>query len=444
MKVTGIIAEYNPFHNGHLHHMQMARRQSGCDYIIAVMSPDFVQRGIPAFLDKWVRARMALDAGADLVLELPIRHAAGSAEYFAKGGVSLLSSLGVVDALSFGCETGRIESLMEYARFLSKEEPEPYKALLQRFLKEGASFARARYLAWLTFSGTQDPHGLLHSPNDILAIEYLRAIFQMKSPLQPIPILRSGAGYHDLQLNPAAPRLSGLNPSGTSLPEDASGVQKIAPDVAEDTHPALFSSPVPDYASAAGIRHALSLGLDVSSQMPPAAFRLLSGELSQNRYLMPSDLDLPLHLKLYEKKASLTDYLDVSEDLARRITHLLPRYTGFEQFTTLLKTKQVTRTRVQRALLHILLGMKAPSGHPDSRIPDYARVLGFRRAALPLLHEIKKHSAIPLITRLPAEKQAPHGLKEDLDAVCLWEVLVSKKTGAPVRNERQRQMIILP
>ena len=138
MKTTGIIAEYNPFHNGHLYQMQRARKLTGCDFLIIVMSPDFVQRGEPALLDKWVRARMALLGGADLVLELPVRYAAASAEFFAKGAVELLDCLGVVDALSFGCESDRMEPLMEYARFLSEEEPESVSFYLQEKLRHPA------------------------------------------------------------------------------------------------------------------------------------------------------------------------------------------------------------------------------------------------------------------------------------------------------------------
>ena len=422
MKTTGIIAEYNPFHNGHLYQMEKARALSGADYIIAVMSPDFVQRGAPALLDKWTRARMALEAGADLVLELPIRSATGSAEFFAQGGVSLLSSLGVVDALSFGCETDNLAPLEEYAHFLCMEEPEEYRTLLQSALKEGTSFAKARCRAFMKFkeshlsvfkdlisSSFEDPHPAdfedtditklkdsLSSPNNILAIEYLKAIYKSGSRMRPVPVLRVGAGYHDRSLSCCA--------------------------------------------SASGIRSALIAGKDVRSQMSSMAYELLQEELSSNRFLTSSDLDLPLHLKLTECRDSLSDYLDVSEDLANRIGNLLPQYTGFEQFTDLLKTKQIAHTRISRALLHILLGLKKRT---DTIFPQYARVLGFRKSAQPLLSKIKEYSSIPLITKLPPDSQMSTALREDLNASELWELLVSHKTGAPVRRERQRQIVLL-
>ena len=439
MKTTGIIAEYNPFHNGHLYQMQEARRLSGADYIIVVMSPDFVQRGAPALTDKWARAHMALQAGADLVLELPIRAATGSAEYFAMGGVSLLSSLHVVDALSFGCETADITPLAEYASFLTREEPGEYRQLLQRALKEGKSFAQARCDAYLEYrrthtdsdcgndsdlpgemtggisriipaSGKDTPAldkaslgDLLRSPNNILAVEYLKAILKTGSRLKPVPVRRTGAGYHD----PA------------------------------------FDSSKSGFASATGIRTALSEGIDIKDQIPDEAYEILYRELTADRYLTTTDLDLPLHLKLIASRQSLAAYSDVSEELANRIDHLLGQYTGFEQFTDLLKTKQIARTRVTRALLHILLGLKKEADTDAARDtrPGYARVLGFRRSAQPLLAKIKERSDLTLITKLPPESQIPIQLQEDLNASQLWEILVSHKAHVPVRNERQRQIL---
>ncbi len=416
MKTTGIIAEYNPFHNGHLYQIQEARRISGADYVIVVMSPDFVQRGEPSLLDKWTRARMALDHGADLVLELPVRFASGSAEYFANGAVSLLSSLGVTDSLSFGCESVKIGPLLSYAQFLSEPEPEEYRSLLQDALRSGISYADARCTSYLTCTGREDPDGLLRSPNNILAVEYMKAIFKTGSGMDIIPVKRIGAGYHD------------------TVADNTLAVTGSIPD----------GSTQAMYASASGIRAALSKGQDIQNLMPPAALKLLKEEMSLKRFLVPSDLDLPLHLSLYEKKSSLTDYADVSEDLANRIERHLPQYLGFDQFTELIKTKQIAYTRVRRALLHIFLGLKKEA----LLCPvSCARVLGFRKSATPLLHEIKAHTKIPLITKLPpaaptdSHDQAIKSLEEDLRAAQLWEMIVSHKTGAPVRNERQRRII---
>ncbi len=460
MKTVGIIAEYNPFHNGHLYQMQEARRKSKADFLIVVMSPDFVQRGEPALLDKWARARMALDAGADLVLELPVRYATGSAEFFASSAVSVLAGLGVVDSLSFGCEMDRTtdesalaRELFEYARFLSQDEPKEYSAILREHLRNGETYAHSRFLAYLSCTGTEDNNGLLKSPNNILAVEYMKAILRSGSSMNVLPIARIGAGYHD-----------------QTIPDTTDAGSKER-------------QPFSMFASATGIRSAFIQGENIQDLMPPTALKILQDEVRLHRFLVPADLDLPLHLALYDRRSSLTDYVDVSEDLANRIDNLLPQYTGFDQFTALLKTRQIAYTRVRRALIHILLGLKKNSSNAS-----YARVLGFRKGATVLLHEIKKKASIPLITKLTSDLKAEPGedrlssglkaepgttkpssgleeypgeakltsglkeepeaarlsssLKEDLEATRLWELVASHKTGAPARNERQRQILI--
>ncbi len=424
MNTVGIIAEYDPFHNGHLYHIQEAKRLSCADYVIVIMSPDFTQRGEPALLDKWARAAMALECGADLVLELPVRYATGSAEYFAFGAVSTLSALGVVNSLSFGCEAGEegitdrfLDDLHSFAEFLSKEEPAEYASLIRQHLKSGKSYAMSRCLAYLTHTGKSDPNEFLRSPNNILAIEYIRAILKTGADITILPVTRTGAGYHDKT-------------------HDGSCV----------------------YASATGIRHALKNGDDVRDLMPFSAWKILDKERKLRRFLTPSDLDLPLHLALTRQSTYLSDYADVSADLSNRIRNLLPQYLGFDQFTELLKTRQVTYTRVRRALLHILLEIR---NEPISPAP-YARILGFRKNAEPLLHRIKSKTSVPVITKLPQERfnsrffgeqqdqnTAPassllltDALEEDLRAAQLWELLVSHKTGIPALNEHQRRLLI--
>ena len=442
MKTTGIIAEYNPFHNGHLYQMREARSRSGADYVIAVMSPDFVQRGEPALLDKWVRARMALEAGADLVLELPVRSASGSAEFFALGAVSMLASLGVVDALSFGYEkpglsgAGRpfpdmgkaADILTDAARFFSEEEPAQYAEELKRLLSEGRTFARARMDAYLKYTGSEDPAGLLSSPNNILAVEYLKALMRENSTISAVPVPRVGAGYHDTALPGTLPA-----GSGDEIPRtDAGACEAGSAGAGRDR--LRFRA----FASASGIRSAVSEGRDVSACMPPSAYALMSEELSQNRFAVPSDLNLLLHDALLRNEDRLQEYLDVSGDLANRIRAMLGTYTGFEAFAAQLKTRQMTLTRIRRALLHILLEIR-----PGTSRASYARVLGFRRSAQPLLHAISERASVPLITKLPSEDTLPDGLREDLKATRIWEMIVCAKTGRPVRSEYQRKLIIL-
>jgi predicted nucleotidyltransferase len=174
--------------------------------------------------------------------------------------------------------------------------------------------------------------------------------------------------------------------------------------------------------------------------MPSFAHQLLSEEYARGRFLTSQSLDLPLHLKLHEKRSSLTQYLDVSKDLANRIDHLLPEYTGFEQFTDLLKTKQIARTRIQRSLLHILLDLEKSDAPMQV---SYARILGFRKTAAGLLHSIKEHASIPLITRLPPEGQESPMLREDLNAAHLWEILAAANAHSTMQNERRRRIITI-
>ena len=420
MKTVGIIAEYNPFHNGHLYQMLEARKRAEADYVVVVMSGDFVQRGDPALLDKWVRARMALDAGADLVLELPVRSACASAEYFAQTGVSMLSSLGAVDAISFGYESIALQGgvdlgsliqtdlrpLQEAAAFFSREETKEYREQLKKRLGSGLTYAKARMDAYLNMSGNEVPAELLSSPNNILAIEYLKALIRLNSSMEVIPVPRTGAGYHDMKL------------PGHSAAE----------------HPASASAVLP--ASASAIRAAIARQEDVSAHMPYTALRLMMEEIRARRVLVPSDLDLPLHDALLRNADHLEEYLDVSPDLANRIRAQLGEYTGFESFAARLKTRQVTLTRIKRSLMHILLDLRQGDGEAQ-----YARVLGFRRSAGELLHQISERSSIPLITKLPQDP--PQALREDLFAARLWEMIVCHKTGQPVRNEYQRQIVIV-
>ena len=188
MATAGIIAEYNPFHSGHRHHLSETRRRAG-DGVVCVMSGNWVQRGEPALVSKWVRARMALEGGADLVLELPTPWAMSSAERFGRGGVEVLTAAGVVDVLSFGSEDGRLEPLQRAAECLDSAE---YRQALGGFLREGITFAAARQKAAeaLGVDGA-----CLQGANNNLGVEYLRAIRAMGSSLRPMTVPRKGAGH---------------------------------------------------------------------------------------------------------------------------------------------------------------------------------------------------------------------------------------------------------
>ena len=200
MKIVGLITEYNPFHNGHLYHIKESLRVTGADAAVVVMSGDYVQRGTPAIMPKRIRAEMALMCGAGAVFELPVCYATGSAEFFALGAVSLLDSLGIVDYLCFGSECNDLPALEQLAELLL-EEPEAYQILLKDYLKQGMSFPRARQEAILSY--TEDPRfaEILRNPNNILGIEYLKAIKKLGSRIEPYTIARRGAQYHDEELD---------------------------------------------------------------------------------------------------------------------------------------------------------------------------------------------------------------------------------------------------
>ena len=207
MKIVGIIAEYNPFHKGHEFHIEKAKKITGADAAIIIMSGDYVQRGIPSIMPKHLRTQMALACGADVVLELPVCYATGSAEYFATGAVSLLEALGCVDYLCFGSECGEIKILQQIADVLCKE-PAHYKVLLQKHFKNGNTFPAARKLAFIEYLNQhkslscipEQISKILDSPNNILGIEYLKALSCLNSSIEPVTITREGAGYHDQTL----------------------------------------------------------------------------------------------------------------------------------------------------------------------------------------------------------------------------------------------------
>lgn len=413
MKTVALITEYNPFHNGHAYHMEQARRLTGADYVIIVMSGDYVQRGVPAVLDKYTRTRMALECGGDLVLELPVCYATGSAEYFARGAVTLLDSLGVVDCLCFGSESGEILPFQKTAALLW-EEPASYSLALKESLKTGKSFPAARQEAleaFLTEQGEEPRQSLalLSSPNNILGVEYCKALAALDSPICPLTIQRKDCGYHDREL--------GAN-----------------------------------FSSAGAIRRAIETGENLSvleCHMPPASFEIFSNALGTNGPVTEDDFSSLLRYKLLLEssggsKKSLLRFQDVSEDLARRIINRQNQCDSFSYFTEILKTKELTYTRISRALLHILLEL-SPEDIPQQT--PYARILGFRREAAPLLAEIKKAGRIPVISRPAAAKelltpQAYRLFQKEVFASNLYESILASKFHREFSHELTRGVLL--
>lgn len=411
MKINGIIAEYNPFHNGHKYHLEESKRLTGADYSVVVISGNFLQRGDPALVDKHTRAEMALKNGADLVFELPTVYSASSAEYFATGAVSLLDKLGVVTHLCFGSECGDTVLLGKIAEIL-KDEPEEYTSELKAKLREGHSYPVARNAALIHYyPALAADSRIFSSPNNILAIEYIKAIKKQGSNMEPVTVKRVGAGYHS---------------------------------------PVLKSQ----YCSALSIRQALADGRSLSSvsgYMPESAHALLSQRLAAGRGVCSNDFSSVLYYKLLSEKESGFDrYLDVSADLSNRICRHLTEYKNFDGFCNLLKTKELTYTRISRALLHILLNLTKEDMAICSELEHtpYARILGFRKDAEPLLGAIHEHTSIPLVTKLAdAEKLLPMDallmLKQDIQISQLYYGVTAGLTESQPLNEYSIPMVIV-
>lgn len=415
MKTTGIIAEYNPFHTGHEYQLTYTREKLGADFIIVAMSGDYVQRGAPALLPKHMRAEMALRSGADLVLELPVSIATASAEFFAAGGVSLLDGLGVVDSLCFGSEAGETEPLQELANLLA-DEPIEYKNKLQEYLRQGVSYPSARSRALSEYSKDEHAAEILSSPNNILGLEYCKAINRLHSTIKPVTLRRQGSGYHDERSAP------GDFPSATAIRLMIKERHSENQATRGENH-RQYTEPFP---------------------VPAPARRLLEKAIATEAYITEEDLNLLLHYCLLsEDLESLCGYMDMTESLARRILKERSRFVDFSQFTGLLKTKDITQTRIQRALMHMLLHI-----HTTPTEVPYARVLGFRRSSAPLLKEIKAHGRIPLITKIAdapgiLDTESMRLLDETTYASNVYQSILSHKTGRGFIHEYEKQVVIV-
>ena len=404
MKIIGIICELNPLHNGHKYLIDMARTKFGADYVLLVMSGDYTQRGTPSIVSKELRTKMALMTGADAVFELPVQYATGSAEYFASGAISLLNSLGIVDHVLFGSENGDIEEIQKIASILN-DEPQEYKKILQDNLKKGLNFASARDNA-LKRIISFDNNDILIGSNNILGIEYCRALLATGCRITPLTVKREGSDYTD--------------------------------EVLSD-----------NYSSASAIRKALeesrsdSVKDALSKNMPSDVLDLLLNNHSYNCLDNYSGL---LHYKLLlGRKDGFTSYADIHRDLSDKIIKNLPKYTTISEFTSLLKSKDLTYTRIQRCLLHILLGIRQDTLDilKSENYPVYLRLLGFRKESSALLARIKEYSAIPVISRMSDSFKIEDNiqkelLSEDVLASDIYHLIVPEE-----KNEYQKSVTIL-
>ncbi len=342
MKIAGIVAEYNPFHNGHALHVEQTRRATGCDYVIACMAGHFTQRGEPACMSKWARARMALACGVDAVFELPALFAVRTADAFARGGVAILGGLGV-DALSFGCETDDMALIGALAE-LRSGEPEAVSRRVRERLDAGMSHARARGEALAEYLGLSPQ--AINRPNLTLAAEYVRAIRALGLAVQPVAVRRVGA-YHDEAMGPCA--------------------------------------------SATAIRVALGRGeTEAALRAVPEAARPFWA--SEAMHAMDDMLMYRLRSMSVESLAALPE---VGEGLENRLYRLCREHGSREALLDALKCKRYTYARLSRTLTHALLGIDREMT-ADIPLPPYARLIGARAGAEALLGELKARTRIPI------------------------------------------------
>ncbi|WP_432665148.1 nucleotidyltransferase [Wukongibacter baidiensis] len=365
MNVVGLITEYNPFHNGHKYHLEKSKELSGASHSVAVMSGNFLQRGEPALLDKWVRAEIAVREGVDLVIELPTIFSCNSAEFFAFGGISLLESLKIVDSFCFGSELGSLDDLHLVSDLLINE-PLDFKDLLKKHLDNGLTFPLARQKAMGEYLGNKlENISTLSSPNNILGIEYLKALKVLKSNIIPLTIKRIAAEYNSTEIN-------GKICSATAI-------RKLL----KESHTFLE---------------------DLENVVPPNSYEVIKKAITEGKGpIFSSDLEQIIFYRL--RTISIDDLKhihDINEGLENRLksgASLSATYSSLIQF---LKTKRYTQTRLQRALIKTVLGITSNDivSFSEKNLPHYIRVLGFNDKGAALLKRIKKESDLPIITNL--------------------------------------------
>ena len=435
MKIAGIIAEYNPFHRGHEYHLSEARRAAGADFCVAVMSGCLVQRGEPAIADKYTRAKMALLSGADLVIELPAPFSSAAAPDFALGGVRLLSALGA-DYLCFGSETADLPRLERIAEALV-HEPEAISERIQSLQKSGLSYAAGMTAVIAEFfspSGScgqgcfpedadrQSCTGSLGS-NDLLALEYLKAIRKTGSGLTPAAIRREGSPYNTPESADVCPKAGG---------DEAGRVPRQA------------------FASAGFLRGRILNG-DFSAltpQIPPSALNVLLEAFSHYRPVRADDFSDFIWYAL--QNADPESFAGCSAELALRLKKKAPDPFTFSGITEALRGKNISASTVRRALIHLASGLTEEDAElfrSDSS-SLYARILGFRRSSQPLLQHLKKTASIPLVTKTAdAESLLPSSALKlfscEKKAAALYRQAVYRRSGFVLPDEYRAGIIIV-
>lgn len=391
MIICGIISEYNPFHNGHMIHIEQSRKKTDADLIVCVMSGNFVQRGEPAIFDKYTRAYCALLGGADAVVELPFLSAVQSAEGFASGGIKTLNALSA-NYVSFGCETEDIKALKQTGLVLSKERRAFRKALKEN-LSQGMSFPKARMLAAFPEAPEE-----LQMPNAILALEYIKALNKSKSLIEPVAIKRVGQSYHSEDIS-------------TQL----SSATAIRAAIEQGSFNKAFAS-MPKICSDYIIKQ-LDLGL-----VP----------------IFASSFDRELIFRLRQGGAEYIRTLqDVSEGLENRIYDAAKTSITRQELIDKIKTKRYTYTRISRILLYALFGItrELVQKH-NKKAPDYVHILGVKNTNV--MSALTKSSHVPIV--IGKSDLYP---RTDLSATGVYALTQNTRPfNAPVRDFTQKLIIL--
>lgn len=443
MSTVGIIAEFNPFHNGHMHAIKKARELTGADTVIVVMSGDFVQRGAPAICDKYMRTEMALACGTDAVFELPVRYATSSAQGFAEGACALLAQTGVVDYLCFGSESGDIETISHIANVIDCfEKDQDFHAKLVDLMSSGMSFPAAR--AELIAINTGIDPTIINSPNNILAIEYCLALKKLSASMkcpQPVTFKRLGDNYN----------------------EDS---------ITDST-----------FTSATAIRRlltAMKRGGELSfiePYIPESCLRLLQRGLASALPVSEDDFSTALYVKINSMtEDELRQLPGINKDLLNSIINHTKAPFRITRLITEIKSKAFTYTAISRALFSILLSpVPVRKGSDISEVsasdgsslqetgesavvpkadasgnssmtfsgPEYLRLLGFRRASSRILHDIRENASVPVITKLADADLSSEMLLQDINATKLYEQVKISKFGSNSYRDEFRTGVII-
>lgn len=351
-KVLGIIAEYNPFHNGHLYHLENSKKLTNCNYSIAIISGNFTQRGSTSIIDKWQKTKMALLNGIDLIIELPVLYSISSGENFADGAIKILNSLGIVNYISFGSETEDISILDKIANILYSE-PKEYKEFLSYELKKGVSFPKARENALLKYSNDKKYSNIISSPNNILGIEYLKALKKYNSNIKPFCITRFKSEYNS------------NNYSG-------------------------------NIGSATAIRDLVkNKNFDIIKNLVPSqTYNILMENINTGNFVPDLNVFEREIIYILRKMSieEISNLPDVSEGLEFAINDAINKCNNLTDLLTIVKSKRYTQTRLQRIFLCALLGITKSDINISKNTIPYVRVLGFNENGKKLISEISKKS----------------------------------------------------